>query len=237
LEVTIGLAFIAGLASFLSPCVFSLVPAYIGYLSGRSLSILATDKLYRWNTLIHGMAFVIGFSIVFIILGLAVSALGKVLFDIRYVLSKIGGILVIFFGLHMTGIVRIPFLYYDLRPRSKFEKQRSFLSSMLMGIFFSAGWSPCIGPVLGSILTLAFNNSSIVPGGKLLAAYSAGLGIPFLLTAVAIDKLTGRIKKFQKFSNIVEIVMGGVLVIIGILLFFGIYERVAQINGVINFGL
>jgi cytochrome c-type biogenesis protein len=235
--VTIGLAFVAGLASFLSPCVFSLVPAYIGYLSGRSLSMTPAEKTPRWNTLWHGLAFVIGFSLIFILLGLAVSALGKILFDIRFFLAKLGGIIVVLFGLHMTGLVRIPFLYYDLRPRSRFEQQRSFFSSMLMGVFFSAGWSPCIGPVLGSILTLALNEGSIISGAQFLAAYSAGLGVPFLLTAVAIDKLTAWIKNFSKNTHKIEVAMGGMLVIIGILLFLGIYERVAQINGIFNFGL
>jgi cytochrome c-type biogenesis protein len=237
MEVTIGLAFIAGLASFLSPCVLSLVPAYIGYLGGRSLSMTPAEKSPRWNTVWHGVAFVIGFSLVFILLGLAVSALGKILFDIRFILAKLGGIIVVLFGLHMTGLVRIPFFYFDLRPRSRFEQQRSFFSSMLLGIFFSAGWSPCIGPVLGSILTLALSDGSIISGTLFLAAYSAGLAVPFLIAAVATDKLTAMIKNFSKNAHIIEVVMGGVLVIIGLLLFLGIYGRVAQINGIFDFGL
>ena len=237
MEVTLGLAFLAGLASFLSPCVFSLVPAYIGYLSGRSIAAGPPENTTRWFTFFHGLAFVIGFSIVFITLGLAVSALGRALYDIRFILSKIGGIIVILFGLHMTGLLRIPFLYYDLRPRSRIEQQRSLLSSLLMGVFFSAGWSPCIGPVLGSILTLALNKGSVSSGGQLLVAYSVGLSVPFLIAAIAIEKITIWVRKFNQIGHYVEIVFGGLLVVIGILLFLGIYEQVAQIRGFINFGL
>src|SRR5512133_2494062 len=175
-NVTIGLAFLAGLASFLSPCVFSLVPAYIGYLSGRSLAVSDTGDVHgsRWQAVSHGLAFVIGFSIVFITLGVTVSFLGGILYDLRTWLAKIGGLVVIVFGLHMTGIIRIPFLEYDLRPQSVLDQRRSYFSSALMGIFFSAGWSPCVGPVLGAILTLALNGGSIAKGVQLLSAYSAG---------------------------------------------------------------
>ena len=151
MEISIGLAFLAGLASFLSPCVFSLVPAYIGYLSGRSAALSKGDSsINRWAALTHGVAFVLGFSVIFILLGLAVSAIGSMLYDARGILAKIGGVVVILFGLHMTGILRIPFLEYDLRPQSRLDHNRSYLSSFLLGIFFSAGWSPCVGPVLGA---------------------------------------------------------------------------------------
>ncbi|MEJ2599208.1 MAG: cytochrome c biogenesis protein CcdA, partial [Anaerolineales bacterium] len=151
-NLSIGLAFLAGLASFLSPCVFSLVPAYIGYLGGRSAASAVGGKSNRWLTLRHGFAFVLGFSVVFIILGVATSALGGLLFNLRTWLARIGGIVVIIFGLHMTGIFRIPFLEYDLRPQTAPDRNRGYLASALMGVFFSAGWSPCVGPVLGAIL-------------------------------------------------------------------------------------
>jgi cytochrome c-type biogenesis protein len=238
MQVTIGLALVAGLASFLSPCVFSLVPVYISYLSGRSFAATDTDIPYnRWNSFLHGVAFVLGFSIVFITMGVAVSALGGYLYNLRYWLAKIGGILVVIFGLHMTGILRIPFLYYDLRPRTKTDQQRSYFSSTLMGVFFSAGWSPCIGPVLGAILTIAMNGGSISTGIKLLTAYSAGLAIPFLLTALGIDYLTGWLKKFRKVTHYVEIGMGVLLIIIGALLFLGIFEQLARFGNGINLGL
>src|SRR5512135_1415219 len=137
MNVTVGLAFLAGMASFLSPCVFSLVPAYIGYLSGRSLAVTdpaRKNRWDRWNTVSHGLAFVIGFSIVFVILGVAVSALGGFLFNFRTWIARIGGIVVIIFGLHMIGVFRIPFLEYDLRPQSVVDQNRSYLSSALMGV-------------------------------------------------------------------------------------------------------
>ena len=238
MTVTIWLAFIAGLASFLSPCVFSLVPVYIGYLSGRSVAgYQESEKSNRMPTFIHGVFFVLGFSTVFILLGLAVSALGGFLYNLRGILSKIGGIIVILFGLHMIGVLKIPFLNYDLRPRSKTEQNRSYLSSFLMGIFFSAGWSPCVGPVLGSILMLALNEGSLISGFWLLASYSAGMAIPFLAAAAATGWVTHLLRNFRKAIHFIEIVMGGLLIIVGILLFLGIFEQMASLGSFINLGL
>jgi cytochrome c-type biogenesis protein len=231
-NIPIGLAFLAGLASFLSPCVFSLVPAYVGYLSGRSLASergASTPGRQRWVTFTHGLAFVLGFSLVFVILGVAVSALGGLLYDVREWLAKIGGIVVIIFGLHMTGLIRIPFLEYDLRPHSTAERGQGYLSSAMMGIFFSAGWSPCVGPVLGSILTLAMNGGSISEGVKLLSAYSAGLAIPFLLAAIAIGWVTVLLRRYAKAMRIVEIAMGVVLILVGGMLFLGTFAQIARL--------
>lgn len=238
MEISIGLAFLAGLASFLTPCVFSLVPAYIGYLSGRSAAISQVGSgPNRWDTFKHGIAFVLGFSFVFILLGLAVSALGSLIYDTRGWLAKIGGIVVVLFGLHMTGILRIPFLEYDLRPQSKVEQNRSYFSSLLLGIFFSAGWSPCVGPVLGSILLIALNDGSIIQGFQLLAAYSAGLAVPFLVAALGVGWVTEFLRKQRKFLKNVEIFMGIVLVIVGIMLFQGTFERLARFGYLVDFGL
>ncbi|MDD5370078.1 MAG: cytochrome c biogenesis protein CcdA [Anaerolineaceae bacterium] len=240
MNVTLGLAFLAGLASFLSPCVFCLVPVYISYLSGRSISDSQTGipgRTTRWNTLSHGFAFVIGFSIVFIILGVTVSLLGGLLYDLRTWIAKIGGILVVIFGLHMTGVLRIPFLEYDLRPQSPTDRRRSYLSSVLMGVFFSAGWSPCVGPVLGAILTLAMNGGSITKGAQLLSAYSAGLAIPFLLAALGIGWVTATLKRYGKLMHYVEIGMGGVLIIVGLMLFLGTFEQIARFGFFVDLGL
>jgi cytochrome c-type biogenesis protein len=155
MTVTIGLAFIAGLASFLSPCVFSLVPAYVGYLSGRSMAISSTGDVTlrssRLKALSHGMAFVFGFSVVLYYLDWLLLLIGQVLYDVRPIIAKFGGVVVVLFGLHLTGILRIPFLEYDLRPQTTLDERRGYLASAMMGVFFSAGWSPCVGPVLGSI--------------------------------------------------------------------------------------
>lgn len=237
-NVTIGLAFLAGLASFLSPCVFSLVPAYVGYLGGRAAGGETTES-NRFITFTHGLAFVLGFSFVFITLGVATSTLGHFLFDLRLWLAKIGGVIVIIFGLHMTGIFRIPFLEYDTRVQQVPDRKLGYLSSALMGVFFSAGWAPCVGPVLGAILTLALNGGSVSTGVSLLSAYSAGLAIPFLIAALGVGWVSLTLRKYGKVMHYVEVVMGVILVIIGFMLFSGIFERIAQASQFfwIDFGL
>lgn len=222
-----GLAFLAGLASFLSPCVFSLVPAYVGYLGGRAAGGEATDN-NRFVTFTHGLAFVLGFSLIFITLGAASSAFGRLLFDMRFILSKVGGVVVVVFGLHMMGVFRIPLLEYDTRVQTLPDRKWGYLSSALMGVFFSAGWAPCVGPVLGAILTLAMNGGSISQGVSLLSAYSAGLAIPFLIAALGVGWVSMTLRKYGKVMHYVEIVMGVILVVIGIMLFTGIFERIAQ---------
>ena len=229
-NVGIGLAFIAGLASFLSPCVFSLVPAYLGYLGGRSAASAQSDQSNRWMTFSHGLAFVAGFSLVFILLGVATSALGSLLYDMSTWLARIGGVVVIVFGIHMTGLYRIPFLEYDLRPQTVPDRKWGYLSSGLMGVFFSAGWAPCVGPVLGAILTLSLSGGSVSQGIQLLAAYSAGMAIPFLIAATQISLVTNIIRRHGKLMHYVEIAMGVVLILVGILLFSGQFERLARLG-------
>jgi len=226
-NVTVGLSFLAGLASFLSPCVFSLVPAYIGYLSGRAAGGEANES-NRFITFTHGVAFVLGFSAVFIALGVATASLGSVLFNLRDVLTKLGGIVVIIFGLHMIGVFRIKFLEYDTRVQQAPDRKLGYLSSALMGVFFSAGWAPCVGPVLGAILTLALNGGSVSTGVTLLSAYSAGLAIPFLFAALGVGWVTLTLKKYGKLMHYVEVFMGIVLVVVGIMLFTGKFGLIAQ---------
>ena len=225
-HVTIGLAFLAGLASFLSPCVFSLVPAYVGYLGGRAAG--GENRSNRWLTLSHGFAFVLGFSLVFIGLGIALAFAGGFLQDIRALLTKVGGLVVIIFGLNMIGVLHIPLLAYDTRVNQAPDPKWGYLSSALMGVFFSAGWSPCVGPVLGAILTLAVNGGSVPLGARLLTAYSAGLAIPFLVAALGIGWVTTILQKYNKTMRYVEIAMGSLLVLVGVLLFAGIFEVIAQ---------
>jgi len=236
--VTIGLAFIAGLASFFTPCVISLMPAYIGYLGGRAASN-STDEVLanRWMIISHGLFFILGFSLVFIGLGLAASAIGVLLFGIRIWLARIGGILVILFGLHLIGVLHIQWLDYDLRPTTKIEKNQGLFSSFLMGVFFSAGWSPCVGPILGGILTLAANETSISTGFWLLTAYSLGFAIPFLLMAIGINWIKNYWKFPNRIAHSIEIMMGIVLVVLGILLLTGLYEQLAILGSGINLGI
>jgi cytochrome c-type biogenesis protein len=227
-NVTVGLAFIAGVASFLSPCVLALVPAYVGYLSGRAAGGEGGANS-RFITFTHGLAFVLGFSLVFVLLGVAASALGGLLYDLRTWLGRIGGLVVIVFGLHMIGVIRIPFLEYDTRMQTMPDPKLGYLSSALMGVFFSAGWSPCVGPVLGAILTLALNGGSISSGAVLLSAYSAGLAVPFLIAALGIGWVTTILRKYSKVMRYTEIVMGVLMVIIGVMLMTGAFNLLATL--------
>ena len=227
-QISVGLAFLAGLASFLSPCVFSLVPVYIGYLGGLAAGGERTQPSNRWLTFSHGLAFVLGFSTVFVLLGVLASFAGGLLFELRFWLAKIGGVVVIIFGLHMIGVFHIPFLAFDTRVQKAPDPKWGYLSSALMGVFFSAGWSPCVGPVLGAILTLAINGGSVSLGAVLLSAYSAGLAIPFLIAALGIGWVSTILKKYSKAMRYVEIAMGVLLVIVGGLLFTGVFELIAQ---------
>jgi len=234
--VPISLAFLAGLASFLSPCVLCLVPVYIGYLGGRAVGGESTGH-NRWVTFTHGVAFVLGFSLVFIVFNILAAAFGGLLFNARTWLAKIGGLIVIIFGLHMIGVFRIPFLEYDVRVHSQVSQRWGYISSLLMGIFFSAGWAPCVGPILGAIMTFAANGGSISRGILLGSAYSAGLAIPFLLAALGIGWVTVILRRYNKVMRIVEVSMGVLLIIAGVLLFLGSFNRVASFIPFINFGL
>ena len=234
-NIGVGLAFLAGIASFMSPCVFSLVPAYIGYLGGRSVASSRDGKSDPRVAFSHGIAFVLGFSTVFILLGVATSALGGLLYDARSWLAKIGGVVVIIFGLHMTGILRIRFLEYDLRPQSAPDRKRGYLASFLMGIFFSAGWSPCVGPVLGAILTLALSGGSISEGIVLLSSYSAGLAIPFLIASLQIGLVTTVLRRYGKVMHYVEVGMGVVLIAVGLLLFSGQFQQMARLGSFFDY--
>jgi cytochrome c-type biogenesis protein len=235
-NITIGLALVAGVASFLSPCVLALVPAYVGYLGGRAAGGDGGSN-NKVITFTHGVAFVLGFSFVFILLGIAASALGGVLYDVRTWLGRIGGFIVIIFGLHMIGVFRIPFLEYDTRLQELPDPKFGYLSSALMGVFFSAGWSPCVGPVLGSILTLAMNGGSISKGIIMLSAYSAGLAIPFLLAALGIGWVTTILRKFNKVMRYTEIIMGALMVAVGVMLLTGAFNIIATMFPGWSFGL
>lgn len=238
INISFGLAFLAGLASFFSPCVFSLVPAYVGYLGGRSLSQpVEAQRTKQLRTLLHGVAFVLGFSFVFISLGLAFSALSMFFFQIRDILAKAGGVIIILFGLHMTGLIRIPFLEYDLRPQSKVSQGHGIIPSFFMGVFFSAGWSPCVGPTLGLILTLAIERANLGQGVSLLSVYSLGMAIPFLIAAVGVGWVTQILKKYHKLMKVIEIGLGVIMIVVGVMLFLGIYQQLATFGVLIDFGI
>jgi len=237
-NVSVGIAFLAGMASFLSPCVFALVPAYVGYLGGRVAG--AGKQANPWITFSHGIFFALGFSLVFIVLGFIASAIGGLVAttstNLEIWLTRIGGIIVIIFGLHMIGVFRISFLEYDTRKQSSPDTRLGYLASLLMGIIFAAGWSPCVGPILGSILTMAFTGGSITEGIVLLSAYSAGLAIPFLYVSVNLGLVTLVISRFGKLMRYVEIATGVLLIFLGVFLIFGWFGKLnAQFSAIGSF--
>ena len=236
-NVSIGLAALAGLVSFLSPCVLALVPAYVAYLSGRTFQGNEVVTRGRWETFLHGVAFVIGFSLVFVLLGAAASALGSIAFQLRRVFTLVGGGLVILFGLYTLGVINIPILGYDIRKQYQPDPRLGYFSSVLMGVFFSAGWSPCVGPILGAILTFALTGGEIGRGVVLLSAYSAGLAVPFLLAALGLGRAAHLLRRHQKFLQYLTYATGVLLILVGIMLITGQLERLAALGTFLDVGL
>ena len=218
LSVSPILALAAGVLSFVSPCVLPLVPAYLGYLGGQ-MTTVEGDVSSRWTIFVHGVFFVLGFSAIFVALGAAASGFGRLLFDYRLTLMKVGGVVIVVFGLHTVGVLKIPFLYYDTRHDYRPRPEIGYLSSVLMGFFFGAGWSPCVGATLGAILTLALSEATVGRGALLLLVYSLGLGIPFLLIAVGVDRAAGILRRARRLMRIVNIVTGLFLIILGVMVF------------------
>ena len=222
---------LAGLVSFLSPCVLPLVPPYLGYLGGATISQASTadgidPRVWR-RVVIGSVFFVLGFTTVFVGLGAGASAFGQVIQTYKGPMSMVAGAIIILFGLHFLGILRIPLLYQEARYHAE-VKGASYLGAYLIGLAFAFGWTPCIGPVLATVLTLAANEASLATGVKLLLAYSAGLGIPFVLAAVAIRPFLGFMQKFKRHLGMVEKVMGLLLVITGILFLTGSMNYMGQ---------
>jgi len=220
-NVTLIAAFAAGFLSFISPCVLPLIPGYVSFVSGVSLEDMRGDAAVssaRRHVLITSLLFVLGFSLVFIALGATASVVGRFLFEKQPLLAKIAGVLLVIFGLHTMGVFRIPFLETEKRMQSD-RKPAGALGAILVGIAFAFGWSPCIGPILGGILALAASKDTVWEGVELLAVYSEGLGIPFLLTSMAINQFFAFSKRIRKHYHAIELVSGGLLVAIGVLIF------------------
>ncbi len=227
-NIGIWLAFIAGLASFLSPCVLALVPVYIGYLGGRAAGE-DYSRSDRWSTFFHGLAFVFGFSLVFILFNIIAASLGLLLSDFQSWLSKLGGIVVVIFGIHLTGLYRIPWLDYERKINRPVPKRFGLFTSFVFGIIFSAGWTPCVGPVLGWIMTFSLNGGSILKGIVFGAAYSAGMAVPFLVAAIGIGWVTVILRRYSRVMRMTEIIMGIIMIIAGLLLFFDSFSIVTNI--------
>lgn len=220
-NVTLLAAFVAGFLSFISPCVLPLIPGYISFISGASLEDMRSgQRAARRQVLISSLAFVLGFSIVFVALGASATAIGRFVSDKLPVLSQVAGILIILFGLHMMGLFRLAFLDNEKRAQTQ-RKPAGPLGALLVGLAFAFGWTPCIGPILAGILVVAGSRDTIGEGVLLLAVYSLGLGIPFILTSLAIDRFFSVAGRIRRYYHAIEVGSGGLLVTIGVLILTG----------------
>jgi cytochrome c-type biogenesis protein len=222
--LSVLVAFTAGLFSFLSPCVLPLFPSYLSFVTGMSVSDLSADltSAARRRVFLHSIAFVVGFSIVFVSLGASFSAASAFLLDYRDWIRRVGGVLIIVFGLYIAGLLRVGIFgrtqQFQLR-----EKPAGYIGSFIVGLTFAIGWTPCVGPILGAILTLAGTAETVQRGIGLLVAYSAGLGVPFLLSALALGVFLKFFKRYRPFIPAVERFAGVILVVVGVLVFTNYY--------------
>lgn len=214
---SLALALLAGLASFLSPCVLPMVPAYIGYLGGQAIAAPGEPSRGRLTTFLHTLAFVLGFSVVFVALGVAAGGVGRLLRAdwVRWV----GGLVMVFFGLALMGVVKLPVLYTERRLHLHAGPNWGHLPSFLVGVSFAAGWTPCVGPVLGAILTLGASQETAGQAALLLTAYSLGLGLPFLLVGLAVDRIGAGLRRLHRYLHPIRIATGAIILIFGFLLF------------------
>ncbi|HEY2383824.1 MAG TPA: cytochrome c biogenesis protein CcdA [Terriglobia bacterium] len=228
-EVSVFTAFVAGLVSFLSPCVLPLVPGYISIISGSSLEQLKAQEkdasLFR-TVLMNSILFIVGFSITFILLGASATWIGQVLVSRMRLLGQLAGLVLIVFGIHLTGLIKINALYKDKRFHNV-QKPRGMLGALVLGLAFAFGWTPCIGPILAGILTIASTKQTVTEGMFLLAVYSAGLGIPFLLTSLALNQFLAFYGRFKKHFHTVEVVSGALVIAVGVLILTGSLSRLA----------
>jgi cytochrome c-type biogenesis protein len=231
LNVSIGAAVLAGIFSFLSPCVLPLVPPYLVYMSGVSMEELTTEQTTasvqkRSQVMLSALLFVAGFSTVFVLLGATASALGNVLRQNLPLLSQIAGIAIIIMGLHFLGVFRLSLFAREARFHTT-QNATTLGGSYLMGLAFAFGWTPCIGPVLAAILSVAGSEDSVTRGMMLLAFYSLGLGVPFLLAAFSVNRFLGFSRRFRKHIPLLEKTMGGLLVLTGIMFLTGWMQNIS----------
>lgn len=238
-QVSISVAFLAGLASFLSPCVLPLVPIYLAQLVGQSV-YQSTDsegreieRPARLNTFLHALVFVAGFTVAFVSLGATASALGAFLKLHQFLLRQVGGILMVVIGLHLTGIFKLPFLYRTKRFQYR-PNRPGYPASFLIGLIFAIGWTPCVGLILGPILVLASNTGTLREGVMLLLVYSLGLGIPFLLLGLGLDRLSKLLKWLKPHTWKIEIGTGIIMIVLGIMIYFNL---LLTLNRFFNWGI
>jgi cytochrome c-type biogenesis protein len=226
-DLNILTAFLAGLVSFVSPCVLPLIPAYLSFLTGSSLEELKaqSDAVSRARTMLHALAFVAGFTVVFMAIGLSASALGSVFIDYKDWIARIGGAVVIVLGLNMVGVFKIPALMMDKRLQFR-SANRSLFASFLVGIGFAAGWSPCIGPIL-SLIFLKASQQNYGAATLYLFVYSMGLAVPLLITAAAITQALTALNRIKRYLGAIEISAGALLILAGLVIVTGSFGRVA----------
>jgi len=232
IEVTYIGALVAGLLSFLSPCVLPLVPAYLSYISGVSVNELRQHDdggatTVRRHALGQSLWFVAGFSLVFILLGASASLLGQWMLSHMAILGKAAGMIIIVFGLHYTGIIRIPLLMMEARFDTGGINAKHGMGALVLGAAFAFGWTPCIGPILGAILAVAGAQAKMMHGIMLLATYSLGLAIPFLLAALITDSFLRWTQRFKAHFGVVEKISGILLILVGILIFLGSFSMIS----------
>jgi len=229
MEVSVTGAVLAGLLSFLSPCVLPLVPAYLSYISGVSIDALRGEDLrLRGRAMLQALWFIAGFSLVFVALGASATLLGQWLLAHLNVLGRVAGIIIFLFGLHYTGLIRLRWLMVDARVDTRNVGAGRGLGALVLGGAFAFGWTPCVGPILGTILAIAGAQDRVSEGIVLLAAYSLGLAIPFLIAAAATDRFLHWMQSFKRRLHAVEILSGILLMLVGTLIFLGSFAIVAN---------
>jgi len=216
--------FLEGLASFASPCVLPLLPIYLSYLAGASLEEIEKNSKLRRSMVFHSIGFALGLSVVFIGLGATASAIGRFVYLNGDILRKASGVIIIVFGLHHAGMINLKFLNFSKKMEHT-QNSPKFLKSVLLGITFSFGWTPCVGPILGSVLMLAGNTETIWAGMGLLTLYSLGLSIPFIISALTINLFLEHFQKIYERTHIIKLVSGILLIIMGILVYSNYFYR------------
>ena len=227
-------AFLAGLVSFLSPCVLPLVPGYVSLISGVGVEQLKTQESHLLRkVMLNSVAFILGFSVVFITLGAVATEVSQMLSRYRSILAQIAGVVIILFGLHLTGVFKIKALYTDARLHSVKGGSTAW-GAFVIGFAFAFGWTPCVGPVLTVILTFAAAQDSITKGVALLAIYSLGLAVPFLLTALGVERFLKFYSRFRAHMHAIEVASGALLVVLGVLLVIGRFTIISNYLSFLN---
>jgi cytochrome c-type biogenesis protein len=235
-DPTLLLAFLAGLASFFSPCVLPLLPGYLALVAGLPAGALLeeTGPSLHWRRLLFSVAaFVLGFSAVFVSMGIAATAVGRLLQTHRLILQRVAGLIVLIFGLHLLGVLRLTALYRERRFHFA-SRPVGLAGALLIGMAFAFGWTPCVGPILGSVLLLASTSESVRQGAALLAVYSAGLGLPFLATGLAAGSLLPLLGRIRGGLRTVEVGGGALLVLIGVLIFLDKLSLISEQFGFLS---